>query len=543
MSGDRRRAGRGRRTTRAPAGLSRRRSRALVAVLAGLAGLVGTLAVASTGGATSFTQRTFPVTAGTSGASSAPAISADESTVAFVSANAGSPITDVYSFNELTGTSSLVSTGLDGAAANGASAAPAISGDGSVVAFASSATNLVAGAVGGAGEIYVRRAGGPIRLVSVGIGGPANGASSLPAISANGRYVAFASTASNLVAGDTNGVSDVFLADLDTGAITRVSVAHGGVQANAASTGPAISGDGSTIAFDSSATNLVSGDHNGVADVFVRVPSSDTTERISVSTSGAEQNRTATTGFNQVSSLSTNGRLAVFDSTATNLVRGEDATARSNVFLRDRRRHTTTLVSESNDGYEGNNDSFAPFLTPSGLFVIFESFAKNLAGGGGSQENVYVRDLTLRTTSVVDVAANGSAAGRDLGGEILERPTMANDGAGTVATFTSSAANVTGSSSGLTQVFTRLMTPPQGKLQGGRSPAPSRHPRVLVSADDSHATLFECRVDRQLPFDCRPGLLHLPTLSPGTHSLLVRAGGPGMLYDQDAIVVGLRVSR
>jgi Tol biopolymer transport system component len=507
-----------------------------------LAGLTGLLALASSGGATSFSQRTFPVTAGTTGASSAPAISADESTVAFQSANAGSPITNVYSFNVLTGTSSLVSTGLDGAPANGSSSAPAISGDGSVVAFASSATNLVAGPVSGAGDVYVRRAGGPITLVSVGIGGPADGASSQPAISANGRYVAFASTASNLVAGDTNGVSDVFVADLDSGTITRVSVAHGGVQANAASTAPAISGDGSTIAFDSSATNLVSGDHNGVADVFVRVPATDTTERISVSSSGAEQNRSATAGFNEVSSLSTNGRLVVFDSTATNLVHGEDSTPRSNVFLRDRRRHTTTLVSESNDGYEGNNDSFAPFVTPSGLFVIFESFAKNLAGGGGAQENVYVRDLTLRTTSVVDVAANGSPAGKDLGGEILERPTMANDGAGTIATFTSSAANVTGSSSGLTQVFSRLLTPPEGKLYGSRSPAPARHPRVVVRADDSHATLFECRIDHQLPFDCRPGVLSLPSLSPGAHTLLVRAGGPGMLYDQDAIVVKLRVT-
>jgi hypothetical protein len=101
---------------------------------------------------------------------------------------------------------------------------------------------------------------------------------------------------------------------------------------------------------------------------------------------------------------------------------------------------------------------------------------------------------------------------------------------------------VTGSSSGLTQVFTRLLTPPEGRLRSSRTPGPSRHPRVVVSADDSHATLFECRVDRQLPFDCRPGALHLPSLTPGTHTLLVRAGGPGMLYDQDAIAVRLRVS-
>ncbi|HEX3873265.1 MAG TPA: hypothetical protein VHW26_03890 [Solirubrobacteraceae bacterium] len=505
-----------------------------------LASLAGMLWLVGGAGATSFTQRTFPVSAGTSGASTAPVVSTDGGTVAFVSGNAGST-TNVYTSDQLTGTTSLVSAGLGGAAANGASSAPAISGTGTAVAFASNATNLVAGAVGPAGEIFVRRAGSPIRLVSVGIGGPANGPSSQPAISADGRYVAFTSTASNLVAGDTNGVADVFLADVDTGAITRVSVGHGGVQANAGSSGPAISADASTISFDSAATNLVGGDHNGVADVFVRVPATDTTQRVSVSTTGAEQNRSATAGFAEVSSVSSNGRLVVFDSTATNLVHGEDPAARSNVFVRDRQRHTTKLISESNDGYEGNNDSFAPFVAPSGLYVTFESFANNLASGGGPQENVFVRDLTLSTTAVVDVAPSGSPPGKELAGQLLQRPTISSDG--TVAAFVSSAANMTGSTSGLTQVFVRLLTPPRGSLVGRLPPAgPSRHPRVAVRADDRHATLFECRIDLQLPFSCRPGVLHLPSVSPGTHTLLVRAGGPGMLYDPLGLRIKLRVT-
>ena len=262
-----------------------------------VAGCAAILALASTGAASSFSVRTFPVTAGTTGAASVPVVSADGSTVAFVAGSASSTITNVYSSDELTGTTSLVSSALAGAPADGASSAPAVSRDGSVVAFTSSATNLVGGPVGPGGEIYVRRSDGAIKLVSVGIGGPANGGSSQAAISADGRFVAFASTASNLVAGDTNGVSDVFLADLDAGTITRISVAHGGAEANAASTGPAISGDGRTISFDSSATNLVGADHNGLADVFVRAPSTDTTERISVATGGAEQNRPATAWF------------------------------------------------------------------------------------------------------------------------------------------------------------------------------------------------------------------------------------------------------
>jgi len=511
----------------------------VVAVGATLAGLLG---LASTGGATSLPQRTFAVSAGTSGASADPVVSSDGSTVAFEAAASGSKITNVYSSNVLTGAGSLISAGLDGAAANGASSAPSVSDDGTAVAFASDATNLVTVPVSGAGAIYVRRAGGPIELVSVGLGGaPANGPSSQPSISADGRYVAFASTASNLVAGDTNGVSDVFVADLDSATITRVSVGHGGTQANGPSTGPAISGDGSTISFDSTATNLVGRDHNGVADVFVRVPSTDTTERISVSTTGAEQNRAASPGFNEVSSVSENGRLVVFDSTATNLVHGEDSVPRSNVYLRDRLRHTTTLLSESNDGYEGNNDSFAPYIAPSGLYVSFESFAHNLASGGGPAENVYVRDLTLRTTSVIDVAANGAPPGRELAGELLERPTISSDG--TVATFTSSAANLTGNSSGLTQVFLRLLTPPRGVLLSKPPPpGPSRRPRVVVGADDPHATSFECRIDNLLPFTCGPGPLDLPSLSTGAHLLLVRAGGPGMLYDPYGLKIKLRVT-
>ncbi len=517
-------------------------SRRISRTAAVVAGFAATLGIAGTVGASSFSVRTFPINAGTNGPGSAPVVSADGSTVVFVAGSAGSTTTNVYSSNQLTGSTNLVSAGLGGAAADGASSGPAVSKDGSVAAFSSRATNLVPGPVGVGGEVYVRRADGAIKLVSVGIGGPSNGTSSEAAISADGRYVAFASTASNLVAGDTNGVSDVFVADLDAGAITRVSVAHGGAQANGASTGPAISGDGRTISFDSSATNLVGADHNGVADVFVRVPATDTTERISVATSGAEQNRTATAGFDEVSSITTNGRLVVFDSTATNLVRGEDPTPRSNVFVRDRSRHTTTLVSEGNAGYEGNNDSFAPYAAPSGLFVVFASFARNLAPGGGPQGNVYVRDLTLRTTSVVDVAADGSPLGKELVGQLLQRPTISSDGA--VATFVSSAANLTGDGSGLTQSFLRLLSPPRGKLSGsGRPPAPARHPRVVARADDSHATLFECRVDRQLPFDCRPGVLRLPALSPGTHSLLVRAGGPGMLYDPLGLRIKLRVTR
>jgi hypothetical protein len=482
--------------------------------------------------ATSLPQRTFPVSAAAGPSGPDATLSMDGGSVAYDDGGG------VYLSGVLTGSSRLISVGLGGAAANGASSTPVVSADGNVVAFASAATNLTAGAP--PGDIYVRSGAGPLQDVSVAAdGGPANGPSSAPSISADGRFVAFASMASNLVSGDTNGVSDVFVRDRATDTTTRVSVGSGGIEGNGPSTMPAIGATGTAVSFDSTASNLVAGDHNGIGDVFVRITATGTTDRVSVSTAGVAQNASVAAPFAQISSISGDGRLVTFDSNATNLVAGEDPRARSNVFLRDRRRHTTTLISQNNAGYEGNNDSFAPFITPSGLYVAFESFARNLAPGGGPRENVLVRDLNLKTTSVVNATPSGAAPGPEVGNPTLGRPTLSGDGM--VATFVSNAANLTGSSTGATQVFLRLLTAPRGLLRGG-APAPARHPRVTINADDPAATSFACRIDHRLPFACGPGRLRLPTLSIGRHQLLVRAGGPGMLYDPLGIRVTLRVT-
>ena len=126
-------------------------------------------------------------------------------------------------------------------------------------------------------------------LVSVGVGGrAANAVSSTPSLSAGGRYVAFQSAASNLVAGDTNGVRDVFVRDMVAGTTKRVSVGAGGRQANAASWPESISADGREVAFTSAATNLINGDTNRHTDVFVRQLDTGVTTRVSVSTSGRQ---------------------------------------------------------------------------------------------------------------------------------------------------------------------------------------------------------------------------------------------------------------
>ncbi len=171
------------------------------------------------------------------------------------------------------GTTERVSLGPNGRQGNGPSFFPALSADGRWVAFVSSARNLVPDDTNGEQDVFVHdRRTGATRRVSLGPNGrQGNNFSYGPVLSADGRFVAFDSEASNLVPGDTNGAEDVFIRDRRTGATRRVSVSTGGGQGNGDSTGfPALSADGRFVAFGSEASNLVPGDTNGETDVFVR---------------------------------------------------------------------------------------------------------------------------------------------------------------------------------------------------------------------------------------------------------------------------------
>ena len=224
---------------------------------------------------------------------------------------------------------SRVSLGPKGVPGDRDSYFPAISTDGRYVAFASLATNLVANDLNNEADVFVRDRlrPGTTERVSVGPGGAqSDGASGVflarngfaygkVAMSPDARFVAFASTATTLVPGDTNGVTDVFVRDRQAGTTTRASVGQGGAEANDASFDPAISDDGRYVAFWSSATTLVSGDTNGVADVFVRDMQTGTTTRASVGQGSAEANDASLLPY-----LSGDGRYLVFETHATNLV-------------------------------------------------------------------------------------------------------------------------------------------------------------------------------------------------------------------------------
>jgi Tol biopolymer transport system component len=235
--------------------------------------------------------------------------------------------------------------------ANGESNLAAISADGRFVAFESIATNLVAGDSGGHRDVFVRdRQDGTTEAVSRSTGGDlGDGDSQEASISADGRYVAFDSAATNLVADDTNARDDVFLRDRDAGTTERVSVDSSEGQANDSSSKPSISADGQTIAFVSVATNLVAGDTNGADDIFLRNRAAGTTERVSLDSEGLQANGPSTDG-----ALSPDASRIVFTSLATRLVPA-DTNDSGYVFVHERAGGTsfTSLCDPYSGGVRG----------------------------------------------------------------------------------------------------------------------------------------------------------------------------------------------
>jgi Tol biopolymer transport system component len=329
-----------------------------------------------------------------------PAISGDGSAVVFYSAwpfVAGDTnnVEDVFLRDRSAGTIERVSVDSSGAQGNALSGGPGISADGRFVAFMSYATNLVPGDTNGKADVFVHdrqtKVTERVSIDSAGLEG--NGDSGgLPTLSADGRFVAFVSLASNLVAGDTNGTWDIFVRDRQSQTTQRVSVDSAGLQSNGNSGRPSISADGRTVEFLSDATNLVALDTNGAYDDFVHDLVSGVTERASVDSAGGEAN-----GDTEWAQLSADGRFVAFSCLASNLV-ANDTNGVSDVFLRDRRTQTTTRASVADDGSQANGASLYASLSPDGRFVAFESSAKNLVPGDANfAPDVFTRgpDLTL----------------------------------------------------------------------------------------------------------------------------------------------------
>ncbi len=284
---------------------------------------------------------------------------------------------------------------------NDFSNSPSISADGRFVAFESFAENLVANDTNHISDVFVRdRVTNKTRRISISSNGEqSNGpvGSATPAISADGRYVAFVSLANNLVIKETNGQQDIFVRDLLTNQTTRVSVNNAGIQSAVfGSDSPAISGDGRFVAFRSFAENLVANDTNGQGDIFVRDRLTNRTSRVSIGTTGIQGN-----AYCEHPDISSTGRYVVFASASDNLVL-EDTNGVSDIFVRDRVTAQTLRVSVNSDGEESNNHSFSPTISADGRFIAFHYSASNLVvNDTNNAEDIFIHDrLTSQTTRV-----------------------------------------------------------------------------------------------------------------------------------------------
>jgi Tol biopolymer transport system component len=392
-----------------------------------------------------------------------------------------------------------VSVSSHEAKANGWSLRPAISHNGRFVAFGSEASNLIRHDTNGDYDIFIRdRKRGTTRRVSVGpVGRQANGHSTTPATSATGRFVAFESRASNLVAGDTNGKLDIFVRDLRTGRTRRVSVSSGGAQGDGDSGLAVISGDARFVAFYSRAVNLVGGDTNQQRDVFVHDRRTGETERVNVSSSGVQANGDSGYGV----ALSTDGRFVAFASEATNLVSG-DTNRASDVFVHDRNTGETTRVSVSSAGNQGNKRSREASISADGRLITFTSHATNLVPGDTNAcRDVFVHDRATGETTRVSLTTTGA-----------EGDNLSQSGAisanGRFVAFHSRAFNLVGEDTNqYIDAFVHDRRTGETRLVGVSSGGGQANGSTNLSAISAHGRFvaFESRATNLVRGDTKPG--------------------------------------
>lgn len=282
-----------------------------------------------------------------------------------------------------------MSTTASGAQAGGSASFEGIgnivSADGRYVVFSSGANNLVTGDTNNYSDIFLKdtQTGAISRVSTSSTATQGNGDSSHASISADGRYVLFRSDASNLVPSDTNNFPDYFIKDTQTGTLTRVSTSSTGVEANDGGWLGALSAGGRYVAFTSDSSNIVVGDTNGTNDVFLKDTQTGTVIRVSTSSSGAEAN--AGSAYQDVSA---DGRYVVFQSDASNLVAG-DTNNEVDIFVKDTQTGAISRISLNSAGGESDSYSYQPKISPDGHYITFESGAALTAGDTNGTTSVY----------------------------------------------------------------------------------------------------------------------------------------------------------
>lgn len=388
---------------------------------------------------------------------------------------------DVYAINLVTGGITLVSADAAGTAGNGTSQRPAISRDGQWVAFESWASNLVPGDTNNSSDVFLKDlATGDLILVSrqgLSLDTPA-GNSKSPSVSADGRRVAFDSEAENIVGGDSNGRTDVFVFDRQVGFSVLVSNGVFG-QGNHASYNPSISDDGTRIAFESVASNFSAFDVNGTWDVFY-ADIGQPAQLVSLPAIGGAANAAS-----RYPRISASGSVIAFVSDATDIVLG-DANGAADVFLRSLPAATTIMVSLSENGAQPNEDSMLTDLSADGQWVVFETEADNLdPADTNAEQDVYLRSVKGASTWLVSRPTLGTG-----GGDGWSASGAISDDA-TFAVFHSWSTNFEpGDSNNTADVFSRRLFPDPIRVCHGSTTAagcePGLYSHGLPRASEAH---------------------------------------------------------
>ncbi len=300
-----------------------------------------------------------------------------------------------------------VSVSYDGTEVFTDSATSLIGDNGYYVIFESDASDLVENDTNGGSDIFVYdRVERQVSRVSVASDGTeGNGISSSPAMSKEGRIIAFVSTSSNLVPGDDNNKADIFVHDLDTGITVLVSKSSSGVIGNGNSTDVFVSCEGEYIAFASDSTNLVPADVNRKRDVFVHDMSTGETKLVSKSSEGNFGN-----GMSKTPTIDEYGRYVSFASRANNLI-ADDYNHTWDIFVHDLETSETWRISEAPDGSDGNSSSVSPTIDCHGTHVVFISYASNLvAQDNNYSADVFVYDIVADTLIRASVSSEGDEA-------------------------------------------------------------------------------------------------------------------------------------
>ena len=318
-------------------------------------------------------------------------------------ANDSNRVIDIFMYDRVAGAMERISVDSAGVQGNSHSFSPSVSADGQVVAFYSMSTNLATGDGNRAIDVFVRdRSAGVTDIVSVDSGGnPANMASWQPVVSANGQYVAFSSNATNLVSGDINNAQDVFLYDRMDGSITMISRTADGTPANGLSGYPAISANGEYVVFESDATDLAVNDTNGLTDIFAADIQLSTVTRISTTVEGLDSNAPS-----YQPRISRDGRFITYYSYASNIV-APDLNDVEDVFIYDQVTGIKEILTRTMNGDQSNASSFTAALSADGRYVATSTLASNLDPMDTNDlDDVYLFDRGIVNTPPVANAGN-----------------------------------------------------------------------------------------------------------------------------------------